>query len=330
MPGSWYLTLIHCPKINTTISLYQPSLSQTYLLADVIQRSLTLTLTIAGRYKRFDPVFQQQFQLTSLLVWMFAKLKSMEAQLKEASENKSKNSLASTEGIESAAVTKKLISKFGMMKEKFAKLLLGEDMSGGGKGVCTVLVDWLLSVSGSIVDFVPSLQQYPDGATYEVMATHPLTTLASKSLIKATMMPDEYMRNKVWILCNDCNGTMEVYFDTLGHKSRHCRSYNTVAIPEPRENDGTVFSIRLWGSNYPRLFWGAFSPDTKWTFHSAVLIDACSLKELCEFRLAGTVTQWNAFMIEDVAYRTGSDALVRLCARLREHHLMVELVAVKT
>jgi hypothetical protein len=25
------------------------------------------------------------------------------------------------------------------MKEKFAKLLLGEDMSGGGKGVCTAL-----------------------------------------------------------------------------------------------------------------------------------------------------------------------------------------------
>lgn len=26
-----------------------------------------------------------------------------------------------------------------MMKEKFAKLLLGEDMSGRGKGVCTAL-----------------------------------------------------------------------------------------------------------------------------------------------------------------------------------------------
>ena len=26
-----------------------------------------------------------------------------------------------------------------LMKEKFAKLLLGEDMSGGGKGVCTAL-----------------------------------------------------------------------------------------------------------------------------------------------------------------------------------------------
>ncbi|KAJ9540574.1 LOW QUALITY PROTEIN: hypothetical protein OSB04_027080 [Centaurea solstitialis] len=52
--------------------------------------------------------------------------------------------------------------------------------------------------------------------------------------------------------------------------------------------------------------------------HSAVLTDACSLKELCEFRLADSVTPWNASMIEDVAYRTGSDALARLCERLRE------------
>lgn len=51
--------------------------------------------------------------------------------------------------------------------------------------------------------------------------------------------------------------------------------------------------------------------------HSAVLTNASSLKELCEFQIADCVTQWNASMIEDVAYRTGSDALVRLCERLR-------------
>lgn len=53
--------------------------------------------------------------------------------------------------------------------------------------------------------------------------------------------------------------------------------------------------------------------------HSAVLTDACSLKELCEFRLADCVTPSNASEIEDVASRTGSDALARLCERLREH-----------
>ncbi|MFS7935703.1 putative PRONE domain, Rop guanine nucleotide exchange factor [Helianthus anomalus] len=99
-----------------------------------------------------------------------------------------------------------------MMEEKFAKLLLGEDMSGGGKGACTALaisnaitnlsasvfgelwrleplasqkktmwqreMDWLLSVSESIVDFVSSIQQSSDGATYEVMAAHPRADLA--------------------------------------------------------------------------------------------------------------------------------------------------------
>uniref|UniRef100_A0A2P2M555 Ultraviolet-B receptor UVR8 n=1 Tax=Rhizophora mucronata TaxID=61149 RepID=A0A2P2M555_RHIMU len=55
--------------------------------------------------------------------------------------------------------------------------------------------------------------------------------------------------------------------------------------------------------------------------HSAVLTDACSLKELCEFRLADTVNLSNASKIEDVASRTGSDALARLCGRLREHLL---------
>lgn len=53
--------------------------------------------------------------------------------------------------------------------------------------------------------------------------------------------------------------------------------------------------------------------------HSAVLTDAFSLKELCEFRLADIVTPLNALKIEDVASRTGSDALARLCERLREY-----------
>ncbi|CAA0807710.1 Rop guanine nucleotide exchange factor 1 [Striga hermonthica] len=103
------------------------------------------------------------------------------------------------------------LSEIDMMKERFAKLLLGEDMSGGGKGVCTALaisnaitnlsatvfgqlwrlepmdpqkktmwcreMDWLLSVSDSIVELVPSIQPYPGGGMYEVMATRPRTDL---------------------------------------------------------------------------------------------------------------------------------------------------------
>ena len=96
-------------------------------------------------------------------------------------------------------------SDMDLMKEKFAKLLLGEDMSGGGKGVSSALalsnaitnlaasvfgeqrklepkkaesrarwrkeVDWLLSVTDHIVEFVASQQQLPNGTTMEVMAT---------------------------------------------------------------------------------------------------------------------------------------------------------------
>ena len=32
-----------------------------------------------------------------------------------------------------------MLAEVDMMKERFSKLLLGEDMSGGGKGVCTAL-----------------------------------------------------------------------------------------------------------------------------------------------------------------------------------------------
>ncbi|XP_018841526.1 rop guanine nucleotide exchange factor 1-like [Juglans regia] len=102
-------------------------------------------------------------------------------------------------------------SEVEMMKERFAKLLLGEDMSGGGKGVCTALaisnaitnlsatvfgelwrleplalqkkamwrreMELLLCISDSIVELVPSIQQFPGGGTYEVMATRPRSDL---------------------------------------------------------------------------------------------------------------------------------------------------------
>ncbi|XP_030541746.2 rho guanine nucleotide exchange factor 8-like [Rhodamnia argentea] len=96
-------------------------------------------------------------------------------------------------------------SDMELMKERFAKLLLGEDMSGGGKGVSSALalsnaitnlaasifgeqrrlepmsperkarwrkeIDWLLSVTDHIVEFVPSTQKSQDGTNMEVMIT---------------------------------------------------------------------------------------------------------------------------------------------------------------
>ncbi|KAJ7568797.1 hypothetical protein O6H91_01G049000 [Diphasiastrum complanatum] len=103
------------------------------------------------------------------------------------------------------------LSEVDMMKERFARLLLGEDMSGGGKGVCTALaisnaitnlaasvfgelwrleplslerrtmwrreMEWLLSVCDHILEFVPSSQIFPDGSNLEVMVSRPRSDL---------------------------------------------------------------------------------------------------------------------------------------------------------
>ncbi|XP_024022513.1 rop guanine nucleotide exchange factor 12 [Morus notabilis] len=104
-----------------------------------------------------------------------------------------------------------LISDMEQMKERYAKLLLGEDMSGGGKGVSSALalsnaitnlaasvfgeqsrlepmsaerkarwrkeIDWLLCVTDYIVEFVPSQQKSKDGTQMEIMTTRQRTDL---------------------------------------------------------------------------------------------------------------------------------------------------------
>ncbi|KAK5831018.1 rop guanine nucleotide exchange factor 12 isoform X1 [Gossypium arboreum] len=103
------------------------------------------------------------------------------------------------------AKEKQLLADMDQMKEKFAKLLLGEDMSGGGKGVSSALalsnaitnlaasvfgeqsrlepmtperklrwrkeIDWMLSVADHIVELVPSQQKGKDGSNMEIMVT---------------------------------------------------------------------------------------------------------------------------------------------------------------
>lgn len=98
-------------------------------------------------------------------------------------------------------------SEAELMKERFAKLLLGEDMSGCGNGVCSALaisnsitnlcatlfgqiwrleplhlkkksmwrreIECLLSVSDHIVELAPSWQSCPDGSKLEVMTSRP-------------------------------------------------------------------------------------------------------------------------------------------------------------
>ncbi|KAL5572856.1 hypothetical protein UlMin_022453, partial [Ulmus minor] len=98
-------------------------------------------------------------------------------------------------------------SELELMKERFSKLLLGEDMSGSGKGVCTAVtisnsitnlyatvfgqnlrleplkpekramwkreMDCLLSVCDYIVEFIPTSQNLQDGTALEVMKSRP-------------------------------------------------------------------------------------------------------------------------------------------------------------
>ncbi|XP_059296652.1 rop guanine nucleotide exchange factor 7-like isoform X1 [Lycium ferocissimum] len=109
------------------------------------------------------------------------------------------------------------LSEIEMMKERFSKLLLGEDMSGCGNGVCTALaisnaitnlcetffplatlfgqiwrleplppekklmwrreMEWLLCVSDHIVELIPSWQTFADGSKLEVMTSRPRSDL---------------------------------------------------------------------------------------------------------------------------------------------------------
>ncbi|CAA7398456.1 unnamed protein product [Spirodela intermedia] len=51
--------------------------------------------------------------------------------------------------------------------------------------------------------------------------------------VAATIMPDDYLTRKVWILCNDCNVTGEVVFHVVGQKCQQCHSYNTRMVAPP-------------------------------------------------------------------------------------------------
>ncbi|KAF7850722.1 hypothetical protein BT93_L5070 [Corymbia citriodora subsp. variegata] len=122
--------------------------------------------------------------------------------------DRSNDPVSSLEGDEAKTASATAVassSDMELMKERFAKLLLGEDMSGGGKGVSSALalsnaitnlaasifgeqhrlepmsperkarwrkeIDWLLSVTDHVVEFVPSTQKSQDGTSMEVMVT---------------------------------------------------------------------------------------------------------------------------------------------------------------
>ncbi|KAI3799888.1 hypothetical protein L1987_35193 [Smallanthus sonchifolius] len=132
------------------------------------------------------------------------------AQLMSKSGDVSEDKLKTISWFDGELKTKKTgakVSEMEMMKERFSKLLLGEDMSGSGKGVCTALaisnaitnlcatvfgqlwrleplpsekkqmwqkeMECLLCVSDHIVEFKPSWQTLADGSKLEIMTCRP-------------------------------------------------------------------------------------------------------------------------------------------------------------
>lgn len=59
----------------------------------------------------------------------------------------------------------------------FGELWRLEPLAPQKKAMWRREMEWLLCVSDSIVDLVPSIQQFPGGGTYEVMATRPRSDL---------------------------------------------------------------------------------------------------------------------------------------------------------
>ncbi|KAL1318665.1 hypothetical protein HN51_070981 [Arachis hypogaea] len=115
------------------------------------------------------------------------------------------NDQATSSGVQIPKIPPRPPTEADMIKDRFGKLLLGEDMSGAGNGVSSALalsnaitnlaasvfgeisklkpmspdkkarwrkeIEWLLSVTDHIVEFAPSQQLAKNGTTMEIMTT---------------------------------------------------------------------------------------------------------------------------------------------------------------
>ncbi|KAI3737628.1 hypothetical protein L2E82_27637 [Cichorium intybus] len=151
-----------------------------------------------------------------------------------------------------------------LMKERFAKLLLGEDMSGGGKGVSSALalsnaitnlaasifgeisrlepmppdsksrwrkeIDWMLSVTDHIVEFVPS-KQNTNGIMMEIMVTRQRSDVHTNipALKKLDGMLMDCIDN-----FKDQNEFTYVSKDDVGSKSQKKREEEKWWLPTPK------------------------------------------------------------------------------------------------
>ncbi|KAH6798181.1 RHO guanyl-nucleotide exchange factor 7 [Perilla frutescens var. hirtella] len=175
------------------------------------------------------------------------------------------------------------LSEFEMMKERFSKLLLGEDMSGCGNGVCTALalsnaitnlcatlfgqvwrleplqvdkkrmwrreMEWILSVSDHIVELMPSWQTFPDGTKLEVMTSRPRSDLyiSLPALRKLDNMLLEIL---------DSFEDSEFWYVDQGIVTPNVNGSSSARKPLPRQED-------KWWLPVPRVPPGGISEDSR-------------------------------------------------------------------
>ncbi|CAH9123743.1 unnamed protein product [Cuscuta epithymum] len=154
-----------------------------------------------------------------------------------------------------------------LMKERFSKLLLGEDMSGSGKGVSTALtisnsitnlfasvfgqhqrleplnvdkklmwkreMNCLLSVCDYIVEFFPTSQKLQDGTTIEVMTSRPRSDIYMN-------LPALRKLDNMLLEILDSFETTEFWYTEKGSMSGNSRrhgSFRRVIQPQPQRNE---------------------------------------------------------------------------------------------
>ncbi|KAK1418687.1 hypothetical protein QVD17_27833 [Tagetes erecta] len=151
-----------------------------------------------------------------------------------------------------------------MMKERFSKLLLGEDMSGSGKGVSTAVTvsnaitnlyvsvfgqhqrleplfpdkkrTWkremacLLSVCDYIVEFVPASQNLQNRLSMEMMITQPRSDIDINlpALIKLDALLIEIL---------DSFQETEFWYDEQGSMSGNLRTKSFQGVPQPQRKE---------------------------------------------------------------------------------------------
>ncbi|KAI7733634.1 hypothetical protein M8C21_028577 [Ambrosia artemisiifolia] len=151
-----------------------------------------------------------------------------------------------------------------MMKERFAKLLLGEDMSGSGKGVSTAVtvsnaitnlyasmfgqhqkleplhpekkmmwkreMNCLLSVCDYIVEFIPTSHSLQNGKTVEVMSSRPRPDIYIN-------LPALKKLDALLLEILDSFKETEFWYVEQGSMSGNSRSGSFRKIPQPQRKD---------------------------------------------------------------------------------------------